>query len=283
MNIFVARSKLIAHARCTYGGNVSSMRALSERQVQISELVREEGFQTVENLAKKFGLTTQTIRRDLNTLCDHSLVRRRHGGVEQLPDTRNLAYGSRQILSRHAKQAIAQEVARHVPNGASVTFSIGTTPELTAEALLHHDRLRVFTNNLNIAMLACSNSTFEVFVAGGRMRNSDRDILGIGMEKFLSSFKVDIGIYGVAGVDEGGTLLDFYEEEVRARELIRENSRATFLVLDHTKFDRAANVRGGHICDATKVFCDARPPEQIVKLLADSRSELVICSGGQIK
>ena len=257
------------------------MKALSERQVQIAELVRDEGFQTVENLARKYGLTAQTIRRDLNTLCDHSLVRRRHGGVEQPPEAGNLAYGSRQVLARRAKQAIARAVAQCVPNGASVTFSIGTTPQLVAEALLHHDRLRVFTNNLNIAMLACSNSTFEVFVAGGRMRNSDRDILGIGMESFLSSFKVDIGIYGVAGVDESGTLLDFYEEEVRARELIRENSGTTFLVLDHSKFDRAANVRGGHICDATKVFCDARPPEQIVEMLADSRTELVICGGDQ--
>jgi DeoR family glycerol-3-phosphate regulon repressor len=259
------------------------MKALSERQVQIAELVREEGFQTVEILARKYGLTAQTIRRDLNTLCDHNLVRRRHGGVDQLLETRNVAYGSRQILARHAKQAIAKEVARHVPNGASVTFSVGTTPELTAEALLHHDRLRVFTNNLNVAMLACSNSTFEVFIAGGRMRNSDRDILGIGMESFLSSFKVDIGIYGVAGVDERGTLLDFYEEEVRARELIRENSRATFLVLDHTKFDRAANVRGGHICDSAKVFCDFHPPEQIVEMIAGSQTELVICGGGQTK
>jgi DeoR family glycerol-3-phosphate regulon repressor len=259
------------------------MKALSERQVQIAELVREEGFQTVEMLARKFGLTTQTIRRDLNTLCDHSLVRRRHGGVEQPPETSNLTYGSRQILARRAKQAIAREVARHVPNGASVTFSIGTTPELTAEALLHHERLRVFTNNLNIAMLASSNPTFEVFIAGGRLRNSDRDILGIGMESFLSSYIVDIGIYGVAGVDESGTLLDFYEEEVRARELIRENSRATFLVLDSTKFHRAADVRGGHILDATKVFCDAPPPEQIVEIIANSQTELVICGGDQIE
>ena len=88
---------------------------------------------------------------------------------------------------------------------------------------------------------------------------------------------VDIGIYGAAGVAEDGTLLDFYEEEVEARRLIRNNSRQTFLVLDQSKFGRLAHVRGGKISEATKVFCDARPPEHIVRLLADSRSELVIC------
>ena len=112
------------------------------------------------------------------------------------------------------------------------------------------------------------------------LRNSDRDVLGPGMEGFLSSYMVDVGIYGAAGVAEDGTLLDFYEEEVRARRLIRDNSRKTFLVLDQSKFGRAAHVRGGNIGEATKVFCDNRPPERIVEMLARSRSELIVCNEG---
>jgi len=250
---------------------------LSERQVEIAELVREHGFLTVEKLAGHFGLTTQTIRRDLNVVCDHDLARRRHGGIESSSRSENIAYESRQILARRAKQAIGREVARHVANGSSLAFSVGTTPQVVAEALLKHDSLRVFTNNLNIAMLCCSNLTFEVNIAGGRLRNTDRDILGTGMQDFLSSYMVDIGIYGVAGVAEDGTLLDFYEEEVQARKLVRENSRETFLVLDHTKFERAAHVRGGNVGEATKVFCNARPPENILKILSGSGTDLVVC------
>ncbi len=250
---------------------------LSERQVEIAELVREHGFLTVEKLAGHFGLTTQTIRRDLNAVCDHDLARRRHGGIESSVKSENIAYESRQILARRAKLAIGREVARHIANGSSLAFSIGTTPQVVAEALLKHDGLRVFTNNLNIAMLCCSNLTFEVNIAGGRLRNTDRDILGKGMESFLSSYMVDVGIYGVAGVAEDGTLLDFYEEEVRARNLIRENSRETFLVLDHTKFERVAHVRGGSVGEATKVFCNARPPENILKILSASGTDLIVC------
>ena len=120
----------------------------------------------------------------------------------------------------------------YVPDGSSLAFSIGTTPQVVAEGLLRHENLRIFTNNLNIAMLACENASFEVNIVGGRIRNSDRDVLGPGMDEFLSSYMVDIGVYGVAGVAEDGTLLDFYEEEVQARRLIRDNSRSTFLVLD---------------------------------------------------
>jgi len=253
---------------------------LSERQVQITELLREDGFLTVEALAERYGVTTQTIRRDLTTLCDYGLARRRHGGIEKPADVGNLAYGSRQILARSAKQAIAREVARHIPDNASVAFSIGTTPEVVAAGLLHHNGLRIYTNSLNIAMLACTNPTFEVNIAGGRVRNSDSDILGPGMESFLSSYIFDFGIYGVAGVDEQGTLLDFYEEEVRARRLIHENSRTTMLVLDHSKFGRTAHVRGGLVGEANKVFCDARPPRRIMEVIEESGSQLVICGEG---
>ena len=250
---------------------------LSERQAAIAEMVRDQGFLTVEVLAERFDLTTQTIRRDLNTICDFGLARRRHGGIESSIKSGNLGYDSRQILARLAKQRIARGVARHVANGSSLAFSIGTTPQVVAEGLLHHENLRIFTNNLNVAMLSCGNPGFEVNIVGGRLRNGDRDILGHGMSEFFSSYMVDIGIFGCAGVGADGTLLDFHDDEVRARNLIRQNSRETFLVLDHSKFRRTAHVRGGHIGDVSKVFCDAPPPAGIMDILAGSSAELIVC------
>jgi len=250
---------------------------LSERQAHIADMIRQTDFIRVEDLARQFQVTTQTIRRDLNLLCERGIARRVHGGVQRMNTPGNMAYAWRQVLNHEAKQAIALEVARHVPNGVSVAFSIGTTPEIVSRALLAHTHLKIFTNNLNIAMLACSNPTFEVTVAGGRLRNEDRDVMGNGMEALFEAYKVDIGIHGVAGVDEDGTLLDFYEEEVRARQIIRENSRKTYLVLDHSKFGRAAHVRGGRIDQAAKIFCDRTPPEPILELLRRSGTQLIRC------
>ena len=253
---------------------------LTERQAQIAEMVRQQDFIRVEDLASHFRVTPQTIRRDLSLLCERGIARRLHGGVQRLNIPGNVAYAWRQILNSGAKQTIAREVARHVPDGVSMAFSIGTTPEIVSRALLHHQHLRIFTNNLNIAMLACSNPTFEVTVAGGRLRNEDRDVMGAGMEVLFGAYKVDIGLYGVAGVDEDGTLLDFYEEEVRARQIIRENSRQAFLVLDYTKFGRAAHVRGGSIDEADKIFCDRLPPPAIGGLLARAGVDLIVCQEG---
>jgi len=250
---------------------------LTERQVQIAEMIRETDFLDVESLSDRFKVTTQTIRRDLNTLCDQGLARRRHGGVEKPLNTDNLTYSSRLILNNAAKKAIAREVARAIPNGASLAFSIGTTPEVVAEALLGHEALTIFTNNLNVAILACSNPSFEVTIVGGTIRNGDLDILGAEVSDFFAAYKVDFGIYGVAGVDEDGGLLDFHAHEVAARQAIRENCRQSVLVLDAGKFSRRAHVRGGRIEEADLVFCDRRPPEGIVERLAAGDATLTVC------
>jgi DeoR family transcriptional regulator, glycerol-3-phosphate regulon repressor len=251
---------------------------LTDRQAIISELLRDKAKLTVDHLAERLGVTTQTVRRDINVLCDLGMARRRHGSVEAFSTGGNLAYGSRQILNRNGKLLIAKTVARQIANNSSISMGIGTTPEFVANELLKHERLRIFTNSLSVAQIASENNGFEINISGGRVRNQDRDMLGNTVETFFESYKTDIGIFGIAGVDSDGTLLDFYEEEVRVRNLIRSNCRQSYLVLDHHKFGRSAHVRGGLIQDVTKVFCDQQPPQEICRILEDTGTELVICT-----
>jgi DeoR family glycerol-3-phosphate regulon repressor len=243
---------------------------LSDRQARIAEIVRAEQFVTVDKLAETFHVATQTIRRDINLLCDMGLARRKHGGVECLPDKSNLSFSTRRILNLAAKRAIAKSIAPYIKDGASLAFSIGTTPVIVMEALLNHHNLTVLTNNLNVAIVASRNPTFKVHIAGGALRNHDLDILGNGMTSFFAAYKADIGIYGVGGVDEDGTLLDFTEDEVLARQLIQKNSNQTFLVLDHSKFGRNAHVRGGTIDQPSKIFCDQPPEERYLAAIGET-------------
>ena len=219
---------------------------LTTRQAEISDLLRQEEFITVESLADKFKVTAQTIRRDINVLCDFGQAKRRHGGIEPLSHEGNLAYGTRQVLNRVAKMAIAKEIARFIPNGSSISLGIGTTPEIVVRALLKHKNLKIYTNNLIIAQTASTNSSFEVYCSGGRIRSGDYDMLGSPVESFFNSYKTDFGIFGGAGVDMDGVLLDFYDEEVQIRSVIRNNCRETLLVLDHEKFDELSAFMMGH-------------------------------------
>ena len=248
---------------------------ITTRQAEIANLVQKAGFASVEELAERFEVTTQTIRRDVNGLCELGILRRTHGGVEPPAPVSNIHYSTRQILNLLQKKRIADLVAKEIGSGQSLAFSIGTTPEIVMQALVNHERLNVFTNNLNVAFTASANPTFQVTIAGGRLRHGDRDILGSSAQEFFANYKVDVGIFGVAGVDEDGTLLDFHEDEVAARQSILANCRKSFLVLDHSKFGRSAHVRGGHISDLSGIFSDKPVPASIRALLSGTTTRVV--------
>lgn len=253
---------------------------ITKRQAEIADLVQKAGFASVEELAERFDVTTQTIRRDVNGLCELGILRRTHGGVEPPARAANIHYSTRQILNLPGKQAIADMVASRVESNQSVAFSIGTTPEIVMQALTAHDNLAVFTNNLNVAFSASSNPSFQVTIAGGRLRYGDRDVLGSAAQAFFANYKVDIGIFGVAGVDEDGTLLDFHEDEVAARQAILANCRTSYLVLDHSKFGRSAHVRGGHMSEVSEIFTDKPVPENYMHCLKGSKTIIHVPEDG---
>ena len=250
------------------------------RASRIVELVGGTGFLAIDSLAEYFGVTPQTIRRDVNQLCDQGLLRRRHGGVAPPVSGENLAYQARRVLHLDAKRCIARRLALDVPDRASLFFGIGTTPEICAQALLGHSQLRVMTHNLSVAQTLCNNSTFEITLAGGRIRNADRDVVAAEAHGFFERYAVDIGVFGVGGVAEDGTLLDFSPDEVTMRLTLMRHCRQRYLVLDHSKFGREATVRGGHLRDATAIYTDCPPPAGVGDMLLAAGVRLIVCREG---
>ena len=256
---------------------------IGSRQAEIAELVRGEGFQTIDGLAERYGVTTQTIRRDVNALCDRGILLRRHGGVERPPgDQANLGYQTRMVLNLRRKEAIARAVAARIPDGAALAFGIGTTPELVMRALMQHNGLRIYTNNLRLAAVAAANPEFEVAIAGGTLRPHDLDLIGRAAEQFFARYRVDYAIFGVGAIEGDGSLMDFHEEEVLARQAMLANCRESLLIADRTKFDRRAVVHGGHITDVTAFATDEAPPSDVADQLAAANVLLSIANGGAV-
>lgn len=246
------------------------MSARSRRRDEILELVRRQGFVTIEALARRFTVTPQTIRRDINELCGAAKLRRYHGGAGLPSSVENLAYATRQVLLLEEKTRIAAELATRIPDRASLYINIGTTTEAVAGALMAHAGLRVITNNLNVASIMSRNPDFEVIVAGGLVRSRDQGIVGEATIDLIRQFKVDFAIIGISGIDRDGTLLDYDYREVRVAQAIVGNARQTFLAADHSKFGRDPMVRLGHVSQLDALFTDRPPPETFQRLLEES-------------
>jgi DeoR family glycerol-3-phosphate regulon repressor len=266
------------HRDCPDEAPMKREASLKERRRKILELVRAQGFASIEDLANRFALTPQTIRRDINRMSEDGLLHRHHGGAAVHSSVQNMAYSTRQILFPEEKRRIARHVAQHIPDRTSLFINIGTTTEEVAKALSNHSGLSVITNNLNVAVIMSGSEDCEVLVAGGKVRNVDRGITGEASIDFIRQFKVDFGIIGISGIDTDGSLLDFDYREVRAARAIMENSRTTFLAADHSKFGRSPMIRLGHIREVDALFTDAPPPPPQDKILASSDVQVNVAS-----
>lgn len=231
------------------------------RQSQILALARQSGRVSVEDLAGRFDVTPQTIRKDLNDLCDQRLLSRTHGGAMLLSGVENVAYDARREIAAREKAAIGEAAAALIPDNASLFVNIGTTTESVARALAGRSGLLVITNNIHVVTILLPSPGIEVICAGGLVRRADGGIVGEATVDLVAQFKVDIAIIGASALDPDGALLDFDYREVRVAQKIIENAREVILVADAIKFSRKAPVRIGHV-DQIDVFVTDRPPPE---------------------
>lgn len=250
--------------------------SVRQRHEEMIRMVRESGFATIQALADHFGITPQSVRRDINTLSAKGLLQRYHGGAGPSVSTENMDYVDRKILCLTEKRSIGQMVASVIPNRSSLFINIGTTTEEVARALGGHKNLRVITNSLNVATILTGNPEVEIIVAGGLIRHHDGGIVGEAAIDFIRQFKVDYGIIGISGIDMDGTLLDFDYREVKVARAIMENSRQIFLVTDHTKFGRNAMVRLGNIEEIDALFTDKMPPSSVIEQMKRGDAQLFV-------
>lgn len=237
--------------------------ALSFRQGEILEIARSEGRVVVEDLAARFSVTLQTIRRDLGELADAGLLDRVHGGAVVRAGVANTAWAERRQLHAEAKAAIGLACAALIPDNSSLILNIGTTTEAVARALLGHRNLTVVTNNLNVANILAANDSCEVMVAGGALRRADGGLVGELTTQFFAQFKVDLAVIGCSAVDADGDLLDFDLAEVGVARTILRQARRQLVVADASKFARQAPVRLGSLADLDGIVTDQPLPERL--------------------
>lgn len=237
---------------------------LSQRQSDILDVLRNDGRVAVEDLSVRFGVTSQTIRRDLSELCDWGLAARTHGGARRLASVAGREYTERRAMNGPAKEALGRLAAGLIPNDCSLTLNIGTTTEQVARALGSHTGLVVISNNINIITQMMGAKSRELILVGGSVRTTDGAIVGADAVEFINRYKVDFAVIGASAADNDGAILDFDGREVSVARAILKNARTRICVADRSKFDMTAPVR---ICDVTDLdffLTDQTPPDGFV-------------------
>src|SRR5262247_3248712 len=252
------------------------MDVLTPRQADIVTIAKSEGRVSVEGLAERFNVTPQTIRKDLNDLCERGVLQRYRGGAILASGTANLGYEARRKLATDEKRRIGLKAASLIPDSSSLLINIGTTTEQVAAALRGKQGLLVITNNMNVANILQGYEHVEVIVAGGVVRHMDGGVVGEAAVDFIRQFKVDYAVIGTSAIDEDGTLLDFDYREVNVAQAIMSCARKSMLVADSMKFERTAPVRIGHISQLDYFVTDTEPPGRVRELCRDNEVSVEI-------
>jgi DeoR family glycerol-3-phosphate regulon repressor len=250
-----------------------------KRQDMIQHIVQERGGVSVGALAEMLDVSMQTIRRDLDVLCDGKTLKRAHGRIELADGRSNTSFDQRMGTNLLGKRAIAELAASHIPDGSTIFVSIGSSVLSVAHALRGRQELTIITNNLSVAMALSDDPSNRILIPGGEIRLPDRDLIGESVVEFFSRYRADFAIFGTAGIGEDGVLLEFHASEVCATEQMRKNAQVSMLIIDHSKFGRSAPAVGANISDVDMVYCDRSPPPPFSDMLSRLDAKIQFAEG----
>jgi DeoR family glycerol-3-phosphate regulon repressor len=262
--------------RCTENETIGTVMVQTLRKPEIISIARREGLVTVDGLVAHFGVTPQTIRRDLTELAESGQLERVHGGAILPSKTTNIGYSERRELNQTAKVDIARACAARIPNDCTVFLNIGTTTEAVAVELMRHEGLIVVTNNINIAVILSTNETIEVVVTGGNLRRSDGGLIGDLAKQTIGQFRFDYAIVGCSALREDGEILDFDFSEVGVSKEIINRSENVFLVADASKFERKAPAKIASLASVSVFLTDRAPPEKTKSVCQAAGTQIIV-------
>lgn len=221
------------------------MKLLRHRQIQ--QLLRERGECSVEFLSDALGVSTMTVRRDLQQLTDTGRVLRTHGGaapVEQVAFDFPFLRDARQ--NRAQKLAIGARAASLIEDGQSVMLDSGTTTLALASRLVHRKRLVVITTSLPIAATLQRSLGVEVILLGGIVRRDAPDLAGPLTESNLDAFHAELAFVGADGISVDGDCFSGSLTVGRMLSKMASRAASVYVVADSSKIGRTALSRFGN-------------------------------------
>jgi DeoR family glycerol-3-phosphate regulon repressor/DeoR family fructose operon transcriptional repressor len=251
------------------------------RKAQLASYVAETGEVTVTALAERFGVSIDTIRRDLDQLsADGVLVRTYGGAVSQSTFSRvDRAVDVRLNLEKREKEKIAELAASLVENGSVVMINGGTTTLAVAKSLRNHRDLTVATNSLLVPSALAPAAVRDVYLFGGAVRTLTLTTIGPVSFRAAGGAELDIScdlaLIGVGAVSAAaGYTTSNLAEAAMMQEMISRAARVAILA-DSSKFDRRLFAQVSELGRADYLVTDSTPPRDLLDALREAEVELM--------
>jgi DeoR/GlpR family transcriptional regulator of sugar metabolism len=243
-----------------------------ERQLEIAHIVEEQGRARVNELADRFGVSTVTIRKDLDALADSNRIIRTHGGaIAPRVGRSDMSFDVRDRLQREEKAVIGAAAAAHVNNGESIVHDASTTGLHLARELLRRDGwhgLTIVTNGIRVATELAGRDGITVLLMGGRVHSGSLSVVGQLGAAVFDRINVHKAFVSAAGFTFEEGLTEAREEEAQIKRAMVAAAREVYAMIDHSKWGRVASATFCEVTRVKHVFTDDGAPEEMASSLA---------------
>lgn len=250
---------------------------LEERLREIIGSVRADGRVDVSGLAARFGVTAETIRRDLTTLERRGLVRRVHGGaipVERLGFEPGVA--ARDSVQAAEKDRIAKAALNELPAEGALLLDAGTTTSRLAQLLPTDRELTVITHALPIAVALAPRPNITLLSLGGRIRRRTQAAVDAWPVRLLADLYVDVAFVGTNGISVQRGLTTPDTAEAAVKRAIICAARRSIVIADHTKIGIDHLVRFGNVHDIDMLITDTAVADDLVAEIEETGVRVVL-------
>ncbi|MBR5451854.1 MAG: DeoR/GlpR transcriptional regulator [Clostridia bacterium] len=251
------------------------MLAIERRSAILSKLV-VEGKVLVSDLSREFGVTEETIRRDLEKLDKDGLVHKTYGGAVKAENINlDLPFQVRKQKNVDMKQHIAAVIASTINDGAYLMLDSSTTALCVIKHIMNRKDITIITNSIEILIELCNKSDWNIISTGGALKQGGLSLVGYQAEKMLSGFHVDMAICSCKGIDAEVGVTDSNERDSAVKTAMFQSAKKRVLAVDSTKFDKASFVK---VCDLSyvdTVVTDIEPDQIWLNRFADNNVEIL--------
>ena len=247
-----------------------------ERRQEIATLIEERGRGDVTELASRFGVTPETIRRDLTELEQRRFLRRVHGGAISIQRFRSEpAIAEKVAAMANEKAAIAEAALSFVPDHGSVFLDAGTTT-LALARIFPGRELTVFTHSVAVALELAARPGLQLYVIGGRVRTRTLANVDDWALRQLADLRVDVAFVGTNGfsVERGLSTPD--PAEAAVKHAICLAAAQAVVLADHTKLGEETAVRFAAVDQFDVLISDAGLAETARRALEEAGIEVVL-------
>jgi len=243
-------------------------RDTSQRRLQISELVRQEGSVQVSTLADRFGVSPQTVRKDLRYLAERGVMTRAYGGaidsgvIGAAPAEPH--YEAKRTTHLDEKRRIGARAAALISPGDTIAIDSGTTAIQLAEAVPDIE-ITVVTNDFGVLTALASKPSVTIVMLGGELRRRNMAFYGGLTVEALGALHVDKLFLGVDGFDLERGITTHYEPEALLNRKMVEAAQVTICITDSSKFGTVCLHRIMPVTAVNTLITDKGVSEDIVQ------------------